>query len=76
MESEQTTPSNYQFVPAHIEVCQGKHGLEVVIVLYSTIASLGETKLPFDNPEGMLHFGSDVGLSLGRPKTPISAHFS
>ena len=65
MQSGRTTPSAHQFMPAHIEVCQEKHGIEVVVVLFHpTVAGLGKPKLPLDDAEGMFHFGPDAGLGL------------
>jgi len=65
MQSGRTTPSAHQFMSAHIEVRQGKHGFELVIVFgHTPIAGLGESKLSFDDPEGMFHFGPDAGLGL------------
>ena len=65
MESGRTNPSAHQFMPAHIEVCQGEHGIELVVVFgHAPIAGLGKSKLPLDDPEGMLYFGSDAGLGL------------
>jgi len=65
MQSGRTNPSAHQFVPAHVEVRQGKHRFELVIIFgHASIAGLGKAKLPLDDPEGMFHFGSDAGLGL------------
>ena len=36
----------------------------VIVFGHATIAGLGETKLPLDDPKGVLHFGSNAGLGL------------
>ena len=65
MKSGRTTPSAHQFMSAHIEVRQGKHGFELVIVFgHASIAGLGKAKLPLDDSEGVFHFGPDAGLGL------------
>ena len=50
-------------LPYHPEVCQGKDNLQFWVVLAdASIEDFPESKLTFDDPKKMLHFGAEVGL--------------
>jgi len=64
-ESGRTNLSTHQITPAHVEICQGKQDIELVVILgYAPVSGFGKPKLPLDDPEWVLHFGSNTGFGL------------
>ena len=54
-----------QITPAHVEIFQIKHRVELIIVFsHAPVAGLAESKFLLDNPKQVLHFGTDTGLGL------------
>jgi len=50
-------------LPDHPEICQSKEQLQFEVVFADTpVEDLPEAKLTFNDPKGMLHFGSEVGF--------------
>jgi len=59
--------------PYHPEICQGKELLQFYVVLAdASVEHLPDPKLAFDDPNGILHFGPEVGFRrLNQIQKPV-----